>query len=61
MQIPNGTGFILGIAQLCLYAIYRSPSKPATTSSSSSSVLEEGWQHEPLLSSSTNHHHLAQA
>ncbi|XP_038706645.1 bidirectional sugar transporter SWEET17-like [Tripterygium wilfordii] len=48
--VPNGTGFVLGTAQLVLYAIYRN-CKPSTTSVDSDR-LEEGWQHEPLLSPS---------
>ncbi|XP_010259509.1 PREDICTED: bidirectional sugar transporter SWEET17-like isoform X1 [Nelumbo nucifera] len=44
--IPNGTGFILGAAQLMLYAIYRN----AKPSKSKLERLEEGRQHEPLIS-----------
>ncbi|KAH7573553.1 hypothetical protein JRO89_XS03G0170500 [Xanthoceras sorbifolium] len=49
-MVPNGTGFLLGAAQLVLYAIYRNtkPSKTTTVSDS----LEEGTQHQPLISSS---------
>ncbi|ESR32775.1 hypothetical protein CICLE_v10005737mg [Citrus x clementina] len=44
-MVPNGTGFLLGTAQLVLYAIYRNakPSKNAANS------MEEGAQHEPLI------------
>ncbi|KAK9146966.1 hypothetical protein Sjap_006869 [Stephania japonica] len=51
LGIPNGTGFLLGTAQLLLYAIYRDK-KP---SKSTSDGLEggSGWQHEPLLQSSS--------
>ncbi|KAL5782270.1 hypothetical protein ACOSP7_007299 [Xanthoceras sorbifolium] len=50
LGVPNGTGFLLGAAQLVLYAIYRNtkPSKTTTVSDS----LEEGTQHQPLISSS---------
>ncbi|KAH9765876.1 Bidirectional sugar transporter SWEET17 [Citrus sinensis] len=45
LGVPNGTGFLLGTAQLVLYAIYRNakPSKNAANS------MEEGAQHEPLI------------
>ncbi|KAL9407778.1 hypothetical protein AB3S75_046341 [Citrus x aurantiifolia] len=45
LGVPNGTGFLLGTAQLVLYAIYRNakPSKNAVNS------MEEGTQHEPLI------------
>ncbi|XP_010259510.1 PREDICTED: bidirectional sugar transporter SWEET17-like isoform X2 [Nelumbo nucifera] len=46
VMIPNGTGFILGAAQLMLYAIYRN----AKPSKSKLERLEEGRQHEPLIS-----------
>ncbi|KAL7210502.1 hypothetical protein ACSBR1_031956 [Camellia fascicularis] len=49
-MVPNGTGFILGIAQLVLYAIYRN-AKPTTNTTFD--VLEEGCsQHEHLIPSS---------
>ncbi|XP_028092565.1 bidirectional sugar transporter SWEET17-like isoform X2 [Camellia sinensis] len=49
-MVPNGTGFILGIAQLVLYAIYRN-AKP--TRNTTFDVLEEGCsQHEHLIPSS---------
>ncbi|PIA44349.1 hypothetical protein AQUCO_01700148v1 [Aquilegia coerulea] len=48
LGIPNGAGFILGIAQLVLYAIYRNSKQ----SKSILPVMEEGSnsKHEPLLS-----------
>ncbi|KAF5941595.1 hypothetical protein HYC85_019237 [Camellia sinensis] len=50
LGVPNGTGFILGIAQLVLYAIYRN-AKP--TRNTTFDVLEEGCsQHEHLIPSS---------
>ncbi|CAL5415497.1 unnamed protein product [Camellia sinensis] len=50
LGVPNGTGFILGIAQLVLYAIYRN-AKP--TRNTTFDVLEEGCsQHEYLIPSS---------
>ncbi|GMY21763.1 bidirectional sugar transporter sweet17 [Fagus crenata] len=44
--IPNGSGFLLGTAQLILYAIYWKP-KP---SKQVFDVLEDQRQHEPLIS-----------
>ncbi|XP_022720125.1 bidirectional sugar transporter SWEET17-like [Durio zibethinus] len=38
--IPNGSGFVLGIAQLILYAIYWKPKQSKTTSDN----VEDGWQ-----------------
>ncbi|XP_052194098.1 bidirectional sugar transporter SWEET17-like [Diospyros lotus] len=67
-MVPNGAGFILGIAQLLLYAVYQvqgssssSSSKPysrrssKTISSSSSSHHDDDHNHhaQPLLSSSS--------
>ncbi|CAK7340625.1 unnamed protein product [Dovyalis caffra] len=46
--IPNGTGFLLGTAQLILYAIYMKP-KPSKKISDN---LEDGWKHEPLIPAS---------
>ncbi|KAA8527439.1 hypothetical protein F0562_034846 [Nyssa sinensis] len=46
LGVPNGTGFILGTAQLVLYAIYRN-AKPSD--STISGGLEEGWQQEHLI------------
>ncbi|KAI9194448.1 hypothetical protein LWI28_006111 [Acer negundo] len=51
LGVPNGTGFLLGTAQLLLYAIYRN-GKPSKTTSVPDS-LEEGTQHQPLISSSS--------
>ncbi|KAH7843316.1 hypothetical protein Vadar_015112 [Vaccinium darrowii] len=45
LAVPNGTGFLLGIAQLVLYAMY----KNAKPSKNVISGLEEGWQHEHLI------------
>ncbi|KAJ0013683.1 hypothetical protein Pint_19656 [Pistacia integerrima] len=45
--IPNGTGFVLGTAQLILYAIYW---KPKSSKRNSPNDLEDGWQQEPLIS-----------
>ncbi|KAF5738728.1 bidirectional sugar transporter SWEET17-like [Tripterygium wilfordii] len=50
LLVPNGTGFLLGTAQLVLYAIYRK-AEPSTTSVASDR-LEDGWQQEPLISPS---------
>uniref|UniRef100_A0A7N2L5I2 Bidirectional sugar transporter SWEET n=1 Tax=Quercus lobata TaxID=97700 RepID=A0A7N2L5I2_QUELO len=44
--LPNGTGFLLGIAQLILYAIYWKPNK---SSKQVLDVLEDQQQHEPLI------------
>ncbi|CAK9170066.1 unnamed protein product [Ilex paraguariensis] len=52
LGVPNGIGFILGIAQLVLYAIYRNakPSKCAL------GALEDGRLREHLVSSSDQTH-----
>lgn len=46
--IPNGSGFILGTAQLVLYAIYWKPK--SSSKKISDDALEAGWQHERLIS-----------
>ncbi|XP_031277147.1 bidirectional sugar transporter SWEET17 [Pistacia vera] len=48
LGVPNGAGFVLGTAQLVLYAIYRN----AKPSKNVANALEEGTQHEPLISPS---------
>ncbi|CAN1247522.1 Bidirectional sugar transporter SWEET17, partial [Linum perenne] len=51
LGVPNGAGFLLGAAQLVLYAMYRN-SKPSSTTSAyndGSCRVEEGLQREPLL------------
>ncbi|KAF2310949.1 hypothetical protein GH714_018712 [Hevea brasiliensis] len=50
LGVPNGAGFLLGTAQLVLYAIYRN-AKPSRIVSDG---LEEGWQHQTLISSSSS-------
>ncbi|KAD4179400.1 hypothetical protein E3N88_27991 [Mikania micrantha] len=50
LGVPNGSGFVLGFAQLALYSIYRT-SKP---SKSVSGDLDDGWQHRRLLPPSTS-------
>ncbi|PWA43286.1 nodulin MtN3 family protein [Artemisia annua] len=52
LGVPNGTGFILGFAQIALYLIYRN-SKPTKLVSDN---LDDGWQHRHLLPSSTPNH-----
>ncbi|KAH7574666.1 hypothetical protein JRO89_XS03G0328600 [Xanthoceras sorbifolium] len=48
--IPNGTGFVLGTAQLVIYAMYWKPkSSSSTTSKETTYNLEDGWQHQPLI------------
>ncbi|KAJ4722149.1 Bidirectional sugar transporter SWEET [Melia azedarach] len=47
LGVPNGTGFLLGTAQLVLYAIYKS-AKPSK-SKNVLNALEEGTQREPLI------------
>lgn len=47
--IPNGTGFLLGTAQLILYVTYMKPK----SSEKISENLEDGSKHEPLIPSST--------
>ncbi|CAN0919963.1 Bidirectional sugar transporter SWEET17 [Linum grandiflorum] len=53
LGVPNGAGFLLGAAQLVLYAMYRN-SKLSTaavgcSNEDESYTVEEGWQREPLL------------
>ncbi|KAJ7955126.1 Bidirectional sugar transporter SWEET [Quillaja saponaria] len=48
LAVPNGTGFLLGLVQLILYAIYRK-GKPLQHNIGG---LEEGLQHEHLISPS---------
>ncbi|XP_062144408.1 bidirectional sugar transporter SWEET17-like [Alnus glutinosa] len=49
LGVPNGAGFLLGAAQLVLYAIYRNPK----SSQKISQDLEDQSQHKHLLPSST--------
>ncbi|KAE8010258.1 hypothetical protein FH972_006643 [Carpinus fangiana] len=49
LGVPNGIGFLLGAAQLVLYAIYRNPK----SSRKISEDLEDQSQHQHLLPSST--------
>lgn len=51
LGIPNGIGFLLGTAQLLLYAIYRN-AKPAPSNNTTESILEQGLcsHREPLIS-----------
>ncbi|KAI3755179.1 hypothetical protein L1987_54974 [Smallanthus sonchifolius] len=49
LGVPNGTGFILGFAQLALYAIYYK-------SKVISNDLDDGWQHRHLLPPSGSNH-----
>lgn len=44
-QVPNAIGFVLGMAQLVLYAIYSNPE----ASTQMAADLDDGWQTEPLL------------
>ncbi|KAB1994943.1 hypothetical protein ES319_D13G129400v1 [Gossypium barbadense] len=54
LGVPNGIGFVLGIAQLLLYAIY-SREHNNKSSKTSSDELENEWQiREPFVSSSTS-------
>ncbi|KAM6545151.1 hypothetical protein CsatB_025887 [Cannabis sativa] len=55
LMVPNGTGFILGIAQLVLYAIYKNakPSININVVSDSDALLEQGWHTESLITSSS--------
>ncbi|KAF3456242.1 hypothetical protein FNV43_RR00892 [Rhamnella rubrinervis] len=49
LGVPNGAGFLLGTAQLVLYAIYRN-AKPSNSNSTSQGLLEEGiMQQQPLI------------
>ncbi|KAJ8766416.1 hypothetical protein K2173_022475 [Erythroxylum novogranatense] len=50
LGVPNGAGFLLGAAQLVLYAIYRN-AKPSRNTNIREDGLEEGWQNESLISS----------
>ena len=45
LQVPNGIGFILGAAQIVLYAMYWK----SKTSQNLSDVLEDEWQHKLLI------------
>nr|WNV59961.1 SWEET17a protein [Betula platyphylla] len=54
LLVPNGCGFLLGAAQLMLYAIYRKTNPRINVSDK----LEEGCQHERLISSSTLPHEI---
>ncbi|XWS53596.1 hypothetical protein CRYUN_Cryun10bG0014900 [Craigia yunnanensis] len=46
LGIPNGIGFLLGTAQLLLYAIYRN-AKPSNNISEG--LMEQAWENEPLI------------
>ncbi|KAL2468617.1 Nodulin MtN3 family protein [Forsythia ovata] len=46
LGVPNAIGFVLGMAQLVLYAIYRNPKATKQLAAD----LEDGRQREPLLS-----------
>jgi len=59
LGVPNGSGFILGIAQLVLYAIY-CKSKPSLSKSISDDDLEFGGPKDHLLSSSGPIHNINQ-
>ncbi|XP_024027055.1 bidirectional sugar transporter SWEET17-like [Morus notabilis] len=50
LGVTNGAGFVLGIAQLVLYGIYRRP-KPLINVSANHHhrILEEGWQRQSLI------------
>ncbi|EOY11533.1 Nodulin MtN3 family protein isoform 2 [Theobroma cacao] len=48
IMIPNGSGFVLGTAQLVLYAMYWKPKQPKRTSDN----VEDDWQHEHLIADS---------
>ncbi|XP_024960366.1 bidirectional sugar transporter SWEET17-like [Cynara cardunculus var. scolymus] len=50
LGVPNGTGFVLGVAQLALYSIYMQ-SKPSKVIFDD---LDSGGQHQHLLPSSTS-------
>ncbi|KAK9084258.1 hypothetical protein Scep_030729 [Stephania cephalantha] len=52
LGIPNGTGFLLGTAQLLLYAIYRDK-KPSKSTYSDGLEGGSSWQQEPLLQASS--------
>ncbi|KAK8571995.1 hypothetical protein V6N13_047622 [Hibiscus sabdariffa] len=49
LGVPNGIGFLLGTAQLLLYAIYKN-AKPSNHSGTLEGLMEQGWQKEPLIS-----------
>ncbi|XP_022761225.1 bidirectional sugar transporter SWEET17 isoform X2 [Durio zibethinus] len=48
LGVPNGIGFLLGTAQLLLYAIYRNAKR--SNNKISEGLLEQGKQEEPLVS-----------
>jgi len=50
-QIPNGTGCMLGVAQLVLYALYMN-AKTTKTDQLSEKLMEEGSQAPEVITSS---------
>ncbi|KAK2637856.1 hypothetical protein Ddye_025651 [Dipteronia dyeriana] len=53
--IPNGSGFVLGSAQLVLYAMYWKPSKSSSISKETTNDLEDVLQHhQPLIASNSS-------
>ncbi|KAK1582656.1 hypothetical protein Q3G72_017017 [Acer saccharum] len=53
--IPNGSGFVLGAAQLVLYAMYWKPNKSSSISKETTNDLEDVLQHhQPLITSNSS-------
>ncbi|XP_065863679.1 bidirectional sugar transporter SWEET17 [Euphorbia lathyris] len=50
LGVPNGVGFVLGIAQIVLYLIYCRNGKRYNRNLINDDVLEQGWQYDTLFS-----------
>ncbi|XP_031400875.1 bidirectional sugar transporter SWEET16-like [Punica granatum] len=52
LGVPNGIGFLLGVAQLVLYAIYRKTDQQ--NKNDPTTLLEDGWENQRLIDSPSN-------
>ncbi|XP_031281688.1 bidirectional sugar transporter SWEET17-like [Pistacia vera] len=50
LAVPNGVGFLLGVAQLVVYAIFRKPNSSKRLPDGDD--IEDEWQHQHLISAS---------